>query len=65
MMVGVGARRAYSTISVSRWSAFGVMGPAANRFFLTSGSGIPPNDAGVRESTAMGPIGDGIIPQST
>ena len=40
------------------------MGPAANRFFLTWGSGNPPNDGGVSESTTMAPIGEAIVPQS-
>ena len=42
----------------------GLMGPAANRFFLTWGSGNPPNDGGVSESTTMGPMGDDIVSQS-
>ena len=40
------------------------MGPAANRFFLTWGSGNPPSDGGVPESTPMGPVGEAIVPQS-
>ena len=50
--------------SASSWSTIGLMGPAANRFFLTWGSGNPPSDGGVTESTTMGHIGEAIVPES-
>ena len=46
------------------WSTIGLMGPAADRFLLTQGSGNPPSDGGVPESTTMGPIGEAIVHQS-
>ena len=50
--------------AASSWSTIGLIGPAANRFCLTWGSGNLPNDGGVSESTTMGPIGDAIVPGS-
>ena len=50
--------------SASSWSTIGLMGPAANRFFLICGYANPPSDGGVSESTRMGPIGEAIVPQS-
>ena len=44
------------------WSTIGVMGRAANRFFLTWGSGNPRSDGAVPESTTMGPMGEAIVP---
>ena len=51
-------------LSASSWSTIGLMGPAANRFFLTWGSGNPPSEGGVPESTTMGPVGGAIVSQS-
>ena len=48
----------------SSWSTIGLMGPVANRFFLTWGSGNPPSDRGASEWTTMGPIEEAIVPQS-
>ena len=50
--------------SASSWSTIGLMGAAANRFFLTWGFGNPPSDGGVPESSTRGPIGKTIVPQS-
>ena len=50
--------------SASGWSIIGLMGPAVNRFLLTWGSGNPPSDGGVPESTTIEPIGEAIVPQS-
>ena len=64
MAMGIGCRRADSTVFHVEWSTIGFMGPATNRFFLTWGSGNPPSDRQVSESTTMGPIGEVIVPQS-
>ena len=61
---GSGVSRLTRRFLAWSWSTIGLMGPAANRFFLTWGSGNPPSDGGVSELTTMGPIGEAIVPQS-
>ena len=50
--------------SASNWSTIGLMGPAANRFFLNWGSGNAPSDGGVPESTTMAAVGEAIVLKS-
>ena len=61
---GSGVSKLTRRFSASSWSSIQLMGPAANTFFLTRGSGNPPSYGGVPESTTMGPIGEAIVPQS-
>ena len=59
MAMGIRCRRAY-------WTIFGVelVNTRADGPCLRWGSGNPPSEGGVSESTTMGPVGEAIVPQS-
>ena len=52
-----------STVLGVELVTIGLTGPAANRFFLTRGSGNTPSNRRVPESTTKGPIGEAIVPK--
>ena len=64
MAVGFKGGRPTRQFLALSWSIIGLIGPAANRLFLTWGSGKPPINRGVSSLSGTGPIGEAIIPQS-